>query len=474
MKKWLCVLILLCMIPALTGCGSIYSNFREVEQILAIQTMGLDSRDGAVRLTLAAPSTTRTDGSPVCLSGTGQSVTTAIQRIRNYSSEDDLFCAHVNHVVLGEPVARQGIADMLTYLCRSTEMRIDTPLYVVREHTAEEMISGVVKGGTGICEVLDAVKANADDRGDSYVFTASQVMRALARHGSALICALEYSDSDELTEKTASGGSGSDSKGQDSQTQESGNQGQDNQNQDNQGQDNQSQDNQGQDNQGQNSMESPPPQSENQDQSGGKSGSEETGGGTAAPKEQEQSSEPPGGQTTGKTAAVAGYAVLKGDKLCGYIDREDAIGANFLMNLVGICDVVVPGREGEPITLEISQGSTEVVPVWDEKDGSLTGIDIYAQVSASVREAEEGSASQEQADYITGQLEAAVSERIRSVLRSSKRLQADFLGLGDRVELADPVQFRRLDASFTELLPTLTFRLSVSGNVSHINNLKDI
>ncbi len=446
-KRFSLLLLLLCMVPALTGCGSIYSNYREVEQILAIQTMGLDDRDGAVRLTLAAPSTTRTDGSPVCLSGTGQSVTTAIQRIRNYSSEEDLFCAHVNHVVLGEPAARQGIADMLIYLCRSPEMRIDTPLYVVREHTAEELISGVVRGGTGICEVLDSVKTSADERGDSYVFTASQVMRSLARHGSALICALTYSDSDELTEQSAQGPGGqgqeAESRSPEEQEEERG-------------------------------EPSPPPEDAARNSEEPAPEDQAQNGGETGPEEPAQSPETPGGQPTGKTAAVTGYAVLKGDKLCGYIDREDAIGANFLLNLVGVSDVVVPGRDGETVTLEISQGHTELVPVWDEKDGSLTGIDIYARVSASVREAGEDSASLEEADYITGQLEAAISERIRSVLRSSKRLQADFLGLGDRVELADPVRFRRLDASFTELLPTLTFRLSVSGDLSHINNLKDI
>lgn len=402
MKKLLSLLLALALAPGLAGCGSIYSNYREVEQILAVQTMGLDSRDGGLRLSLAAPSTTRADGKPVCLSGSGQSISSAIERVRNYSSEEDLFCAHINHVVLGESLAKQGIGDTLTYLCRSSEMRIDTPLYVVRQGQAEELLAGVVAGGTGICEVLDAVKSNADERGDSMVFTAAQVARGLARNGSALICALKYADSDELT--PASGG--------DIQQEDSSASG---------------------------------PQTEAANSSGG----------------------------VGKTAAVDGYAILRNGKLCGYLSREEAIGANFLLNLVGVSDLTVQDREGETLTLEISQGGTELVPVWDEKDGSLKGIDIYARVSASVREAGEGSGSQEKTDAITGLLEAAVSERIRSALQSSKRFQADFLGLADQVELADPVRFRAMEASFPEQLPGLEFRISVSGELSHINNLKD-
>ncbi len=400
MKKLLALLLALALAPGLTGCGSIYSNYREVEQILAVQTMGLDSQDDSLRLSLAAPSTTRADGKPVCLSGSGQSITTAIERVRNFSSEEDLFCAHINHVVLGESLAKEGIGDTLTYLCRSPEMRIDTPLYVVRQCPAEELMAGVVAGGTGICEVLDAVKSNADERGDSTVFTAAQVAQGLARHGSALICALQYTDSDELTPA-----------------------------------------------------------------SGGESLPEERPSGR--PAEEIQS----GG--VGKTAAVDGYAILRDGKLCGYLSREEAIGANFLLNRVGVSDLTVQDQEGETLTLEISQGGAEFVPVWDEKDGGLRGIDIYAHVRASVREAGEGSASQEETDALTGLLEAAVSERIRAALQSSKRLQADFLGLASQVELAAPLRFRALDSSFPELLPGLEFRISVSGELSHINNLKD-
>lgn len=455
MKRILSFLITIVLSLCLTGCGSIYSNYREVEQLLVIQTMGLDALSDGVRLTLAAPSTTGNTGSPVCLSGDGQSITSTIERIRNYSTEEDLFCSHVNHVVLGEDAARQGISQYLTYICRSPEMRIDTPLYVVREHSAEELISGVIGEGTGICEVLDAVKANADQRGDSYIFTAAQVVRELDRHNSALICALEYSVSDELVGDSGQGGVGNSSGGSnDGQKQEGEGSGQQESGKAQTGGEN-AQPSQS----GSAAQESAPPdmQAEGDGSRGSESGQQPT---------------PPGGQGQGKTASSAGYAIIKGDKLCGYIDRENAIGANFLLNLVAVSNIVVNDREGNYVTLEITQGGTEIVPVWDE-DGQLKGIDIYADVSASVHEVEDSDHGQGHADYITGQLEAAVSERMRSVLQASKRLRADFLGLGDRVEMADAVRFRRLDTPFDELLPGLEIRISVSGKLSHTNNLKD-
>lgn len=386
MKKFLAAVLLAALTPALSGCGSLYTNYREVEQLLVVQTMGLDTLPGGVRLTLAAPSTARQEDSPVYLSGVGESVSTAIERVYNYSSEEELFTAHINYLVLGEEAAEKGIGDTLNYLCRSPEMRIDTPLFVVKNCSAYDLISGVIGSGTGICEVLQSVKTNAEERGDSTVFTAAQALRSLNRYGSTLLCALEYSPSDEVS-------------GQ--------------------------------------------------------------GSGT--------------GEAGGMTAAVNGYAILKEGKLQGYIDRDKALGASFLMNLVAVSEIVVRDMNGQPVTLELSQGGTKLQPVW-EKDGSLRGLNISAQATASILEigggepeADEG----EYEDYITARLEDAVSQRIEAVLRLSKSLRADFLGLGGQVELADPVKFRNLKESFPELLPELEMRVSVSGELSHTNNLKE-
>ena len=42
MKRFLSLLIIICSLPALSGCGSIYSNYREIQQLMVVQTMGID------------------------------------------------------------------------------------------------------------------------------------------------------------------------------------------------------------------------------------------------------------------------------------------------------------------------------------------------------------------------------------------------------------------------------------------------
>lgn len=399
MKKLFSLLLILILIPSLCGCGTIYSNYREVEQMLVIQTLGLDYEPDGVQVSLAsAAGGGKEEGAkaPVCLSGKGSSISTAMERIKNYSREEDLFFSHINHMILGEETAEQGIDDVLSFICRSPELRIDIPLYVVRDATAQEIMTGVISGSKGVSELMQGVQTNLSYRGDGNAFTASDILQSLEKHGSALACAIEYAAAAEG--KTT--------------------------------------------------------QSQGDTQSS-----------------QDESSSP---EQESKTAAAAGYAILKDGKLCGYIDPEDAVGVGFLMNMVGISDIVVKDKEGGPVTLEIDRGGADIRPIWAE-DGSLQGLDISASVSASVLDmGQHGELSDgEYADFLTSQLEKEVSRRISTVLQISRRLEADFLGLATRVELASPLEYHVMTESFIQRLPSLELLISVKGELSHTNDIKD-
>lgn len=370
MKKAFLLLYIILFSPLLTGCGSIYSNFREVEHLLVIQTMGIDQGQGGIELSLA--SAADKGSGPIRLSGQGESITTAIDRVRRRSYEDELFCSHINHIVLGEECARQGVEDIIAYICRSPDIRIDVPLYVVQGGKAADLVMESGSDTIGASEILNGVQVSLDGRDDFRSFTAAEVARSLARHGSALICALEYTD---------------------------------------------------------------------------------------AAKDSEEES---------KTATVSGYAVIRNGALCGFLDRDQAIAAGLLLNDPGISDITVRGADRKSVTIEIDRGSSTVQPLRDDA-GKLIGLEIYVQVGASVAEAEGDPAG---TDYLTAQLEAAVSRQIGMLLRSAKELGADFLGLGSRIERLMPDEFRE-SGSFAEVLPELELRVHVLGDLEHTNDIKD-
>ena len=214
MKRLLIIYIVMFSL-ALSGCTSIYNNYKEIEQLLVIRTMGLDEHGGGVMLSLSSAAGSSL---PRRLSAAGDSITSAMERIYNYSYEEQLFLSHVEHIIIGEDAAEKGIDDYLGYISRTPEMRLDMPIYVVIGGSAKDAVMQVGDGKRGISEVLETVEVSSRRRGDSGIYTAADVLRDSMRWGSALICALECSEASE----TPDGGSGKvQSSGTASQTEES-------------------------------------------------------------------------------------------------------------------------------------------------------------------------------------------------------------------------------------------------------------
>ena len=91
----------------LGGCG-LRGQAREADGLLVVQTMGLDPDRRGVLLSLASAGGAAPDSPPVRLQSAGASITTALEHIRVGANEEDLFCAHIGHLLIGEAAARKG------------------------------------------------------------------------------------------------------------------------------------------------------------------------------------------------------------------------------------------------------------------------------------------------------------------------------------------------------------------------------
>ena len=422
MKRFLSLLITICSLPALSGCGSIYSNYREIQQLMVVQTMGIDREKGGVQVSMAAAAEA-SGGGPRRMSAQGSTVTAAIDRACKLSYEEEIFFSHVNHLLVGEAAAEEGLDTFLDYVSQSPTMRIDIPLYIVRGGTANQAVMEVGDSSKGISEVMQTVHESFASPSNSRVFTVADTINSLLRYGSALVCAVECVPSSESVS---------------------------------------------------------PGKSESA-QGGGEQNTQE-GEGQNTQQGEEQNPQPEEGQnaqdkTQGENplmAVPAGYAVIRDGKLCKFIEPEEAVAVGLLTGSLPITDITVTDRNGKNASLELNQGSAQIVPVWGGK-GQLKGLNIQAQVSASVLETDnwQQGNSNEYINHLTAQLESAVSQRLSSLLRTSMKLKADFLGLAGQVERKSPENYRLMSQRFSELLPGLELQITVSGQLSHTNDMKD-
>ena len=422
MKRFLSLLIIICALPALSGCGSIYSNYREIQQLMVVQTMGIDREKGGVQVSMAAAAEA-SGGGPRRMSAQGSTITAAIDRAYKLSYEEEIFFSHVNHLLVGEAAAEEGLDAFLDYVSQSPTMRIDIPLYIVRGSTANQAVMEVGDSSKGISEVMQTVHESFASPSNSRVFTVADTINSLLRYGSALVCAVECVPSSESVS---------------------------------------------------------PGKAESEQQSSGQS--VQGGEGQSAQQGEEQKPQAEEGQngqdkTQGENplmAVPAGYAVIRDGKLCKFIEPEEAAAVGLLTGSLPITDITVTDRNGKDASLELNQGSAEITPVWGGK-GQLKGLNIQAQVSASVLETDnwQQGSSNEYINHLTAQLESAVSQRLSSLLRTSMKLKADFLGLAGQVERKSPENYRLMSQRFSELLPGLELQITVSGQLSHTNDMKE-
>ena len=198
-------------------------------------------------------------------------------------------------------------------------------------------------------------------------------------------------------------------------------------------------------------------------------GNEDTGGG-------EEQGEAEAAAQEGKPlmAGIAGYGVIRDGKLCKYLEPELSVAVGLMTGGVPISFIAVEDMDGRPCSLEVYEGSAQLNPVW-AGPGELKGLELQVEVTASVMESgpSQSSGTEEYINYLTGQLESAVSDQLNSLLQSSMQLKADFLGLAGKVERSSPENFRLMEQDFTEVLPSLELQISVSGRLSHTNDMKE-
>ena len=419
--------LLLGMCILLSGCSNPFADYRETEHLLVIQTMGIDRESGGVRLSLAA-SSEGIGNTPRVLAASGETVAEAMARIYDYSFEDEVFCYNVKNVLIGESAAEEGIEEFLGFICRSPEMRLDMPVFIVKGQSAEQIITEAGDDERGISDIMQNVQQKLKRRGGT-PFTGVDILRSLKRGGSALVCALSLDEASEDVpedkEEKPSGQSGGDTAGQ------------------------------------------------NGTDAAGQNGGEEK---SILPSPAAES-EPPaatGANEQGQTAASAGYAVIRDGKLCRYIDVREAVAADMLLNRSGVHEIEVNDLYGSRVTLEVTNASSSFSPRWD--GDTLTGQEVHISAEYSVLETFGHSEleSAQYADALTAALETELLSRAGAVLASTGDLKADFLSLGTYVERSRPEKYRSIKARFPELLPGLEFQVTVSCRLKHTNDMKDL
>lgn len=211
MKKFIAALCALSLMLTASGCsgGSIYSNYRDIAELLVIQTLGFDLSDAGVRLSVSAEGSTgagkdNEGKTPVRLSVDAQSMTEAQDVLQHYSGGLRLFFGHTAYIVLGENVLNTDTAQFFDCIERDAAFRLCIPVFAA-SGSASELVMGAGADEHDATRLMRAVTENLRLRGDAHIFTAAEIVSALDSNGAALICAVKAVPADTIDPDAAEG-----------------------------------------------------------------------------------------------------------------------------------------------------------------------------------------------------------------------------------------------------------------------------
>lgn len=144
MKKGMALIITLIMLTNfLTGCWS----KRELNELAIASAIGIDKSGDGYQVTvqvinpseITAEKGTGQRSPVVIFSATGKTVFEALRRI-TLESPRRVYLSHIRVVVLGEELARDGIAKIIDFLSRDSEFRIDFYILAAKNTKAESVL----------------------------------------------------------------------------------------------------------------------------------------------------------------------------------------------------------------------------------------------------------------------------------------------------------------------------------------------
>ncbi|MEG1108677.1 MAG: Ger(x)C family spore germination C-terminal domain-containing protein [Oscillospiraceae bacterium] len=169
-----------------------------------------------------------------------------------------------------------------------------------------------------------------------------------------------------------------------------------------------------------------------------------------------------------------GYAVLRGDKLCGFLDPRSAVGVNILIGKPIYTSITFPDGEGGDATVYLSRGDAKISGAWSE-DGTLSKIITEVSIVAEPGELQSPQTRLD-ADYLAklnAALEREMTSRFTRVLRFSQDKEADFLGLYGILRRSSPREISNLQEPFPAALAKAELVVRVSCEISPAMSLKD-
>lgn len=157
----------------------------------------------------------------------------------------------------------------------------------------------------------------------------------------------------------------------------------------------------------------------------------------------------------------AGYAVLKGDTLAGFLDGDGARGLELLVGRPS-SDIIPVELEGETVYVRITGGDTTCR--LETEGGQVTGLTVACRVTAQLAEYRT-QPNRNQLQTVEEELTRVETARLTRALTQLRAWGADCAGLGVRSALSAPEAWRQVKEDWEDWFARLAPNLEVQVDI---------
>lgn len=193
------ILAALALCLLLCGCDGL-PRAREMGDMALLRTMGVDGDGQSVTLSVSTGPRAKglqAEGQPaLVLSAKGDSLSSACLSLQG-QSDSYVFFGHVDQLLVGEELARQGMEPVLDYFARDSELGMDARLWVVRGDRASQAVTS--GGDEGVEARLSTLRTDGKMGVALQTRAVGEIYADLLEWGAAFVPALSLVEQEDTT-----------------------------------------------------------------------------------------------------------------------------------------------------------------------------------------------------------------------------------------------------------------------------------
>lgn len=170
-----------------------------------------------------------------------------------------------------------------------------------------------------------------------------------------------------------------------------------------------------------------------------------------------------------------GYGIMKDTKLVDYLNEEEAIIYNMLMNYTNGGNIEIETDSEETISFSINNITTSYNFVFGENSG-LEEIKIVVRFKSDFEEIynEENPTSNEKIKEYESLQNEKIKQEVQSLIEKTKTLNLDILNVEEKLKLKHPYKYLKVKEVFNEKYNTLNISVDVQSQIERTYDMVKI